>query len=276
MIQRSSPPRRSAFPAVWSTGASAAIDGDPATFWSSPFEQRGEVWLDFTTSDPVTFDSANLTVVADGRHSVPTRIRVEAASGGAPLATVATIDLPDIADADRPNGTTVVEVPLGTTVTADHVRVVVEQMRQVLTKDWYSNLPVIMPVAIAEVDIDGLTMAPASGAFSSGCRDDLLTVAGQPVPVEVNGTIDDAVARRSLTVTSCDDQPLNLNSGEVVIEVADGRATGLDLDQLLLASDAGGSALATGSLPRQVPAGPPVTGGHQRTGVHHRIDRRHR
>lgn len=239
--------------------ASAAIDGDPATFWSSPFEQRGEVWLDFTTNDPVTFNSANLTVVADGRHSVPTRIRVQAASGGAPLATVATIDLPDIVDTERPNGTSVVEVPLGTTVSADHVRVVVEQMRQVLTKDWYSNLPVIMPVAIAEVDIDGLTMAPASGAFSSGCRDDLLTVAGQPVPVEVTGTIDDAVARRSLTVTSCDDQPLNLDSGEVVIEVADGRATGLDLDQLLLASDAGGLALATGSLPRQVPVGPPIT-----------------
>lgn len=239
--------------------ASAAIDGDVSTFWSSPFEQRGEIWLDFTTAQPLTFDTTDLTVVADGRHSVPTRIRVETAIDGAPLATVATIDLPPIGDAERPNAITVIPVDLGTTVTADHVRIVVEDMRQVLTRDWYSNLPVIMPVAIADVDIDGITTPRPVGPLSSGCRDDLVTVNGRPLPVEITGTVDDAVARRSLAVAGCGGQSLDLPAGEAVIEVADGRITGFDLDQLLLASDVGGAPLASQALPRQLPPGPSTT-----------------
>ena len=152
-----------------------------------------------------------------------------------------------------------VPIALGTTVTADHVRIVIEDMRQVLTKDWYSNLPVIMPVAIAEVGIDGLTVNQPTGPLSSGCRDDLVTVNGIGIPIEVTGTVDDAIARRSLAVTGCGNQPLELPAGEVVVEVADGRTTGFDLDQLLLASQAGGDALQPGALPREVPPGPATT-----------------
>jgi len=236
--------------------ASAAIDGDPDTFWSSPFEQYDEIWLDFTTSEPVTFDSADLTVVTDGRHSVPTRVRVDIDDGTGSLVTAATVDLPELPDTDGPNSTTDVAVPLDSPVTSTRVRVVVEQTRQVLTTDWYSNAPVVMPVGIAEVAIEGLTVSQPATQFASGCRDDLLTVNDTPVGVEVSGTVADAVARRPLGVTTCGGTAVAMGPGEQVMVATDGRLTGLDLDQLLFASAAGGDALDAGDLPRQLPPGP--------------------
>lgn len=242
--------------------ASAAADGDPTTFWSSPFEQRGEVWVDFDLATPVTFDDATLAVLADGRHSVPTRVRIEAATGGGPLETVAEVDLPAVVDPDPTdptsrNATATFEVPLPAPVTADRVRVVVVDKRDVLTKDWYSNAPVIMPVGIAEVGIDGLVVPAPTGDLPGGCRDDLLSVDGSPVPMAVTGSIVDALDRRPLSVTGCG--PLDLQAGDAVVVATDGRTGGFDLDQLVWASAAGGAALPAGDLPRQLPPGPPVS-----------------
>ena len=242
--------------------ASAAADGDPTTFWSSPFEQRGEIWLDFEMAAPITFDRADLTVLADGRHSVPTRVRIEAATDDGPLRPVAEVDLPAISDpdpADRANhnATTTLPVRLDAPVTADRVRVVVVDRRDVFTKDWYSNAPVIMPVGIAEVGVEGLVVPAPTGDLPGDCRGDLLTVDGVSVPLAVTGSVADALARRPLTVRAC--EPLPLGAGEAVVVATDGRTSGFDLDQLVWASAAGGAPLAADDLPRQLPPGPPVT-----------------
>ena len=55
-------------------GAQAAVDGQTATAWQSAFSptnQNGQ-WVQYTTAAPITFDSLDLAVIADGRHSVPT------------------------------------------------------------------------------------------------------------------------------------------------------------------------------------------------------------
>ena len=61
-------------------GAAAAIDGDPATAWQSAFsptDQAGQ-WVQYTLASPLAFDTMDLSVVADGRHSIPTELRVSA------------------------------------------------------------------------------------------------------------------------------------------------------------------------------------------------------
>ena len=57
---------------------SSAFDGDPATAWSTAFGAPVGQWVDVTTPQPVTFDHLDLQVVADGKHSVPTQLRIDA------------------------------------------------------------------------------------------------------------------------------------------------------------------------------------------------------
>jgi arabinofuranan 3-O-arabinosyltransferase len=237
--------------------ASAALDGDPTTFWLSPFEQRGEVWLDYTFASPTTLDSADLVVLTDGRHSVPTRVRVEARQADGTMSTVTVVGLPEVADSTEPNAVTRLAVPFPGPVTTTELRVVVEEMRQMTTKDWYSNLPVVMPVGVAEVDLAGVQVTAPQGPLDTGCRDDLLTIDDAPVPLRITGTVEDAVARRGLDVTACAE--VTLPAGESVLETTDGRTTGFDLDQIRIASDVGGASLAPDALPRQLPEGPAAT-----------------
>jgi arabinofuranan 3-O-arabinosyltransferase len=87
------------------------------------------------------------------------------------------------------------------------------------------------------------------------CREDLLEVDGRPVPVRVVGTSEDAVARQPLDIELCRAEGLDLTAGESVLTAAPGNETGIDLDTIELASEAGGEP-GDGHTPNE--PGPPV------------------
>ena len=99
------------------------------------------------------------------------------------------------------------------------------------------------------------------------CRDDLVTVDGAPVPVRVTGSTADAAAGRPLSAERCDpstgaasSSPLALERGQHVLRSALGVDTGVDLDGIVLGSEAGGAPLALGAR-GTVPAAAEPTGG---------------
>ncbi|MBA2496415.1 MAG: DUF3367 domain-containing protein, partial [Acidimicrobiia bacterium] len=157
--------------------ASAAVDGDPATAWSPAFYDVTPT-LEVVTPAPVTVERLALAVVDDGRRSTPARLRVEAEGGASVVVDVA----PRAPGAD---GRVPVELPQP--VTGTRFRVVVEAMHERPVVDWYSSMPVPVPVAVAELGIDGVAAAVPSGTdpLDTGCRTDLLTVAGETVGVRV-------------------------------------------------------------------------------------------
>ncbi|MCC5953522.1 MAG: DUF3367 domain-containing protein [Acidimicrobiia bacterium] len=238
--------------------ASSAIDGDLSTHWSPIFGQQREHFLEFRTAEPVAFDRLALAVVADGRHSVPTRLRIEAATDDAEPVPVAAVELPAIEDGTEVGTIVELDLPLTNEVVGDHLVVVVEQVRQVPVRDWYSDGPNIAPVGIAELGIEGLAAASAPAQVDTGCRDDLLTIDGDPVPLRVTGQLEDAVDRRALDVSLCDggDGAVELAAGDTVLRTTPGRRSGIDIDRLRLSSEAGGAPLAPALLPREVPSGP--------------------
>ncbi len=116
---------------------------------------RGQ-WADYQLPAPITFDHMNLSVFADGRHSVPTRIRLEV--GG----DVRELMLPPLADQAGENA--VATVPLSfPAVTGSDVRVTIEDVRELQTFNYFSNGLSLSPVAVAELGIPGLE-APATPA----------------------------------------------------------------------------------------------------------------
>lgn len=215
--------------------ASSALDGDLATAWTTPFENPQGQWIAVEVAEPTTLDQLELEVVADPRHSVPTALAVQA-DDGEPVV----VEVPAIEPGDDLGHTEAVTVDLPEPLTGTSFRITLDQVDERTTTDWYSAQPTALPVALAELGIEGVAVDAPTGTLDDACRDDLLVVDGQPVAVSIEGTVDDALARDRLTVTGCDD--LALDAGEHRLRAATGQSTGLDLDGLVLSSAPGGDA----------------------------------
>ena len=142
-----------------------------------------------------TVDHLNLAVVADGRHSVPTKLRLEA--DGVP---VRELTVPPVTDGSQNGATQQVTVPFAP-VTGAHLRLVVEAARAVTTIDDQTHQAVTLPVAIAETGLAGIPAPAAAGSVPSACRSDLLRVDGHAVSVRVTGAA--SAARDGLSLEPC-------------------------------------------------------------------------
>jgi hypothetical protein len=261
-------------PGCVACGPRAAIDAD-TTAWQTPFDEVRGQYAEYELGTPVTFDHMDLAVVADGRHSVPTRVRLEV--DGA----VRELTLPAIADQAGENATTTVPLAFAP-VTGRHVRLTILDVREASTFNFYSQASSLLPAAIAELGIPGVVAPPVASSLPPTCRTDLLQVDGVPVPVRVTGSTAAALAREPLHIEACDpDLPaatptLELDRGEHRVEAAPGTRTGIQLDRIVLASAAGGTPLAvadgrvTGlpSTPPPAPAVEIVDDGRTRMRVH--------
>jgi hypothetical protein len=240
--------------------ASAAFDGDPTTAWTTVRGAPDRQWVEVNLVDPVTITTLPLTIVADGRHSVPTQLEVivDGVSQGR-------IDMPQIVDGANQNDTTSVDLHLPQAVTGSSFRLAITAVRPVTTHDWNSNRETDQPAAIAEIGLPAPAVPALPTTYNSGCRSDLVTVDGQPFPVRVSGPMVDALAGKGLSVTPCGPTSLTLDAGEHDLETAAGRDAGLEIDALVLRSGAGGAAtpagagtLAAEAAGGAVPGGPDV------------------
>lgn len=229
-----------------------ALDGNPETFWGPGFDgpaQRG-AWMQVALKRPISFDHLALKLVADGRHSVPTLLRISTNTGESRLVTI-----PPVRDRKKIDAT--VTVPLSfRRVTGSVVRFTVEAVRKVTTINWYSESPIVMPFAIAEMGVPHLRFTPErrQAAIPSPCRDDLLSLDGHPVWLKVTGTVGTAESLGALTVSGCgpDAKGIHLGPGPHRLTATNGHVSGFNLDGLSLDSAPGGAglpALRGGKLP---------------------------
>lgn len=229
-------------PGDLSSRATAAIDGDPKTAWRTPFVGLVGQWIDVPADGTTPIDELALTVVADGRHSLPSRLLVEA--GQSPAVAV---DLPSFDEVGEANGVRTTTVPLPTPVQGDRVRITIDGAETRTTPDWYTGDPIALPIGIAEIEAPALRRAPVPTPVDTGCRDDLLELDGRPLPVRIEGVAGAGLDRGALTLQACVDV-VDLGPGRHELLATGGATTGLDLDQLVLATPAFGPA-APGATP---------------------------
>ncbi len=231
--------------------ADAAFDDDPQTAWQTPFDQTRGQWAELDSTRAVTLDHLDLSVIADGRHSVPTKLRLDV-DGQTRDLTVA-----PVADRSAPNAT--VAVPLHfAPLTGHKIRITIEGVREERTKLFGTAQTRVEPVGIAAFGLAGVSVAsPATGTVDSGCRSDLVAVDGKAVPVRVTGKVSAAQAPMGLSVTPCRGA-LELTKGTHVVTTAPGKAVGFSLDRLAFASGTHAVAVATANGHVRV-AGPAPT-----------------
>jgi len=237
--------------------ASSAFDGDDATAWTTPFGDATGQWVEISLPEAATVDHIDeLGIVADGRHSVPTQVRIDA--GGESR----TIDLPAVPDGEPSN---IARVPVAfAAMSGQTFRITVTAVRPVTTRDYITERPIQTPVALAGIELHGVEPVTFAAEVATGCRGDLLTVDGDPVSVEIVGDRAAAEDLRALEVRPCGATAaggVSLTSGDHVLRAADGRTTGIDVDGVTFGSGAGGAALAVGAggtvAPVEPEAAPP-------------------
>ena len=207
------------------SAASFAFDDDPNTAWTGVFGPQADQWLELDMAEPVHVENLVLDVVADDFHSLPSRILVvadgeqvgEIVIEGGLRSGPRGQTLPLLQRVDRMLSTLVL-------VAAD--------VDERITLDWYSNAGVAMPISIAEVNLgDGIHFSEATDV-DTGCVE-LLAINGVAVEARAAGSAQDALARRELSLSGCDDAVSVV--GGLRIETRS-RPLGLDLDQLVLRS----------------------------------------
>jgi hypothetical protein len=221
--------------------ASAAFDGDPTTAWTTMRNTPERQWVEVNLTEAVTVDSVPLTVVADGLHSVPTEVEVTVDG-----TSLGRIPLEPIVDGDHQNATAEVDVALPEEVTGSSFRFRLTGIRAVTSQDWVSDNEVDQPVAIADIGLPGPTVPELPETFDTGCRDDLLTIDGESVPVRATGPMSTVLAGDPVPLATCSGDPIVLGGGDHEIDTSPGDSGGLDIDQLVLRSDAGGEASPPG------------------------------
>ncbi len=214
--------------------ASRAFDRDPTTAWTPATGPQVGRWIEADSTTPVTVDRLDLTFVDDGRHSVPTVVHLEADG-----VTVRTLTVGPVTDTSRDGDRKTVSTTFDP-FTAQRVRLVIDAVQAVSVTDGAEALPVVLPVSLSEVVLDGVPVPAAPDTVPSECRDDLVTVNGVPTAVRLVGAVADA--RRGLDLEACGDA-IALDQGSNRVTSAKGLDTGVDVDRLVLSSGPGGAAV---------------------------------
>jgi arabinofuranan 3-O-arabinosyltransferase len=218
--------------------ASRAFDGDPTTAWTAQLGRQEGQFIDVNVPGPLTVNTLNLTVVADGRHPVPTELTLMGDGGEARKLTV-----PPVTDAAGEGSTQTVSIPFDP-LTSAHLRLVVDAVRDGTTNGVVSA-PADVPVSIAEVGLAGVPAPAAPSTVNIACRSDLVRVDGRAVAVQITGPASDA--RSGLPIEPCDGA-LTLDRGSNTVRTVAGLDTGIDLDRMVLSSDASGQGTAVSTL----------------------------
>lgn len=201
----------------------AAVDGDPSTAWITPFGGAEGATLHV---HGLLGPTDRIHVTQPGRDLARiTSLRLEDDLGAVDVA------LGPRADDDRPDTASVVELPRS--LGPGPVRVTITGTDGRTTRDRRSGREVDVPAGISELDF-GVPLASTSPLTDvTGCRDDLLVVDGDPVPLEI--ALPDLVGTDApaSAVSPCDDATVQLEPGPVTI-VADATGSGLMVDRVVL------------------------------------------
>lgn len=213
----------------------AVADGDPSTAWTSPVGEAVGVSLELPVDPVGPGTPLTLQQPTDGQHATITELEVSGSGAG----TGARVAVP----APDAEGRSVITLP---DAAADLLRLTVTGTDAATTRDRRYGELTPLPVSIAEIELDGLRPSVVPETFDTGCRDDLVSLDGQPVPVRVTGSVADALDGSELDFSVCDLTPAELGAGEHVLRTTPGTATGVDVDRVVLQSPGRSTSVGSG------------------------------
>jgi len=201
--------------------AYSALDGDRDTAWITAFGEQDGQSLKVRYENPEQIGRLKILARTGEKYSTPQTVSVyaddqllENPSLSSPASTSMVFDF----QVDR---------------AVSNLEIIFDDVEEKLTLDWYNSHPVVLPVAISE--IFGLPRSPVLPDLDPRCRDDLLNLDGEKIPIRLLGSTADAIAQESIPFESCVGQ-LDLVAGEHRMISASPHTTGFNIDKIVLRS----------------------------------------
>lgn len=221
-----------------------ATDGDLTTAWTSPFVHVVGSTLTIPTDPGVSIDRIVLRQRVDAVHSTISGVQLTVGDRTVDLAVPA------------PDATGASTLDLGALgidpLTGSTMQLTISTIEPRTTIDRRYSEVTTLPVSLVEVEATAVlpptrTDATTDATAGADCRDDLVTLDGVGLPLEVDAaSVERLLAGEAVTVASCEDGPLSLSPGEHRLTGTAGAATGIQVDRVVLQS---------GTAP---PASPPI------------------
>ncbi len=202
----------------------AAVDGDVATSWITPFDEALGATLSFPAGETVPSDNLRL-VQPSGTFSPITEVTLTTGTGTSVL---------PVPPADAA-GVSVIALPTSSTPSGagDSWSLTITGVEAVTTIDRRFGDRIELPAAISEI---GVATAPdAVEAITATCVEGLIEIDGRPVGLSSRTTTDALLDGDAITATLCGG-PIRLSPGTHTIR-SRGRSTlGLVVDRVLLST----------------------------------------
>jgi arabinofuranan 3-O-arabinosyltransferase len=201
--------------------ASASVDGDPSTGWTSPFSDAVGSVLTVPLDPTVPIAAITLTQPVDEMHSTITGITVTVAGQSTH------VDVPAPGTDDR----STIAIP---SAQGDSMTLLIDSIEPRTTVDRRYGEPTALPVSVRELTAAAIRPPIPVARADVRCRDDLMQLDGAPLAIAVDAD----VLRRLAAGESVDVQPCGTEArfteGAHRLSTTPGAATGIDVDRVVL------------------------------------------
>ena len=227
----------------FNSGSWSAVDGDPTTAWVPAVGPGNGQTMSVSLNKAVTIHQLNMVLVNDGHHGLPTTI---ALSNGTTSEQIAMPAIPPAASTEN-GATSAVTVPIAVPLSGTNFSLTIVAKRAPHITDYSLFGPNSLPVGIAELGIPGVTAPVTPSTIHTGCRTDLLSVNGTPVPITATGSTADLLGGKGITFSTCTGAPIAFQSGANTIIGAKDPSIPLTTDTVAFGSASGGAPLGIAS-----------------------------
>jgi len=204
-------------------GGWAATDGNPSTSWVTPF--GGAVGASLHIPRTVRGALTTLTMRQPVSDQLGTITEVSIKAGA--TTQVAAVSAPDA------QGFSTLTFP---SLSGGAIDLTVTATNGATTTDRRFADRVTLPVGISEITGDGIAATSLPEKFDSGCRSDLITIDGSPIPVRLSGQMLALLSDHDARVDLCGSSQVTVGGGEHFINTLNGLLTGADINQIVLRS----------------------------------------
>lgn len=121
-------------------------------------------------------------------------------------------------------------------MTGDRLVLTIENIDAVMVRDDLTGRDVPAPIGLAEVSSDAWQASALPSTVDTGCRTDVVTLDGSPIPVRIRASVADVLDGRAIPVSLCETRELTLSPGRHILASADGTQSVWTLETAVLRS----------------------------------------